>query len=144
MSTGPHRMKGGAESWLELKPTGKRRSVLIGPYRTVLQSREERVKSETFSDQWHVRVYSHAARSSSRSSPFKEDRLTTGDSSQRSRRIGHLSRVFPPRDVLSSLKARAARGEGIGLVINSSQRSAFILRMVEVKTKMNTNRKSLL
>ena len=28
------------------------------------------VKSETFSDQWHVRVYSHAARSSSRSSPF--------------------------------------------------------------------------
>ena len=34
---------------------------------------------------------------------FKEDRLTTADSSQRSRRIGHLSRVFPPRDVLSSL-----------------------------------------
>ena len=75
---------------------------------------------------------------------FKEDRLTTADSSQRSRRIGHLSRVFPPRDVLSSLQERAARGEGIGLVINSSQRSAFILRIVEVKTKMNTNRKSLL
>ena len=72
MSTGPHRMKGGAESWLELKPTGKRRSVLIGLYRTVLQSREERVKSETFSDQWHVRVYSHAARSSSRSSLLKK------------------------------------------------------------------------
>ena len=42
MSTGPHRMKGGAESWLEVNPTGKRRSVLIGLYRTVLQSREER------------------------------------------------------------------------------------------------------
>ena len=61
------------------------------------------VKSETFSDEWHVRVYSHAARSSSRSSLFEEDRLTTADSGQRSRRIGHLSRVFPPRDVLSSL-----------------------------------------
>ena len=35
--------------------------------------------------------------------PFEEDRLTTADSGQRSRRIGHLSRVFPPRDVLSSL-----------------------------------------
>ena len=30
------------------------------------------VKSETFSDQWHVRVYSHAARSSSRSSLLKK------------------------------------------------------------------------
>ena len=63
------------------------------------------VKSETFSDEWHVRVYSHAARSSSRSSLFEEDCLTTADSGQRSRRIGHLSRVFPPRDVLSSLLA---------------------------------------
>ena len=65
------------------------------------------VKSETFSDEWHVRVYSHAARSSSRSSLFEEDRLTTADSGQRSRRIGHLSRVFPPRDVLSSLVENA-------------------------------------
>ena len=61
------------------------------------------VKSETFSDEWHVRVYSHAARSSSRSSLFEDGRLTTANSSQRSRRIGHLSRVFPPWDVLSSL-----------------------------------------
>ena len=50
-----------------------------------------------------MRVYSHAARSSSRSGLFEDDRLTTADSGQRSRRIGHLSRVFPPRDVLSSL-----------------------------------------
>ena len=28
------------------------------------------VKTETFSDQWHVRVYSHAAGSWSRSHPF--------------------------------------------------------------------------
>ena len=67
----------------------------------------QRVKSETFSDEWHVRVYSHAARSSSRSGLFEDDRLTTADSGQRSRRIGHLSRVFPPWDVLSSLNAWA-------------------------------------
>ena len=37
-----------------------------------VQYREQRnrVKSETFSDQWHVRVYSHAAGSWSRSHPF--------------------------------------------------------------------------
>ena len=70
------------------------------------------VKSETFSDQWHVRVYSHAARSSSRSSLFEDDRLTTADSGQRSRRIGHLSRVFPPWDVLSSLVDSALQYRG--------------------------------
>ena len=41
-STGPQQIKGGAEFWLELNPTGKHRSVLIRLYRTVLQSGEER------------------------------------------------------------------------------------------------------
>ena len=39
------------------------------------------VKPETFSDQWHVRVYSQAARTTSRSSLFKEDCLVKADSS---------------------------------------------------------------
>ena len=52
------------------------------------------MKSETFSDEWHVRVYSHAARSSSRSSLVEEDCLTTADSGQRSRRIDQKSAVL--------------------------------------------------
>ena len=48
------------------------------------------VKSKTFSDQWHVRVYSHAANACHRIASERQN-------------LVYPSRIFPPRDVLSSL-----------------------------------------
>ena len=56
------------------------------------------MKSETFSDEWHVRVYSHAANACHRTASERQILVYP------SRMIGYPSRVFPPRDVLSSLK----------------------------------------
>ena len=65
--------------------------------RTFKDIRMPGVKSETFSDEWHVRVYSHAANACHRTASERQILVYP------SRMIGYPSRVFPPRDVLSSL-----------------------------------------
>ena len=65
------------------------------------------VKPETFSDQWHVRLLSRGEESKLLQ-PFEDLRPDKRQNLVNScRRIEHPSRVFPPRDVPSSLLSRA-------------------------------------